>query len=135
MVEVKSHGVWFGMEQEYTLVGMDGRPFSFPANGFPAPQGDDPILCFNSLLITMCCEVFVLRARQYYCMHLHFVQVSTTAEWVLTTRLDGTWPSVTTKRVSTQESISLDATPRSCRHRSVSQSNTDGKHSLKSSLL
>lgn len=101
---VKDQHPWFGMEQEYTILGTDGHPFGWPSNGFPGPQGEwTPTalawLCFLNEQLT--CGLFLTQDR-------------TTVVWALTKlTAEISWRLIT-EPACTLESRSVAQTQKSC---------------------
>jgi glutamine synthetase len=67
---------WFGLEQEYTLLGFDGWPYGWPKNGFPAPQG--PYYCGVGTGKVMCRDI--VEAHYKACLYAGIKISGTNAE-------------------------------------------------------
>jgi glutamine synthetase len=71
-----SEEYWFGLEQEYTLLGFDGWPYGWPKNGFPAPQG--PYYCGVGTGKVMCRDI--VEAHYKACLYAGIQISGTNAE-------------------------------------------------------
>jgi glutamine synthetase len=72
----KGEEFWFGLEQEYTLLGFDGWPYGWPKNGFPAPQG--PYYCGVGTGKVMCRDI--VEAHYKACLYANIQISGTNAE-------------------------------------------------------
>lgn len=70
------HDFWFGLEQEYTLLDMQGWPYGWPKNGFPAPQG--PYYCGVGTGKVFCRDI--VEAHYKACMYANILISGTNAE-------------------------------------------------------
>ena len=59
------HKIWFGLEQEYTLLGPDGWPYGWPKGGFPGAQG--PYYCGVGTGKVYCRDI--VEAHYRACLH------------------------------------------------------------------
>jgi glutamine synthetase len=72
----KNHDIWFGLEQEYTLLDINGWPYGWPKNGFPAPQG--PYYCGVGTGKVFCRDI--VEAHYRACMYAEINISGTNAE-------------------------------------------------------
>lgn len=70
------HEIWFGLEQEYTLLAPDGYPYGWPKGGFPAPQG--PYYCGVGTNRVFCRDI--VEAHHKACMYANIEISGTNAE-------------------------------------------------------
>jgi len=76
MTEHAGHGFWFGLEQEYTLLDIQGWPYGWPKNGFPAPQG--PYYCGVGTGKVFCRDI--VEAHYKACLYANINISGTNAE-------------------------------------------------------